>query len=105
MSGIEAPPADATPHRRSHRLSATSWQAIALGFFVLMISLGLASLSARGDLRAVHAELAHTLMAPLQARQTPELRRILSDAHDRGLLTEASLRDAKGELLVDLPPS
>lgn len=105
MSGIEAPPADATPHRRSHRLSATSWQAIALGFFVLMISLGLASLSARGDLRAVHAELAHTLMAPLQARQTPELRRILSEAHDRGLLTEASLRDAKGELLVDLPPS
>lgn len=89
--------------RRSGLLSPLVWRSVALVLFVLLLSLGLASLSSRDDLSATHARLARTLAASLDGQRTGELQHILADARRSGFIAEATLHDAAGRVVIDLP--
>lgn len=111
MSEAEHPPAagqgrgadagsPARARRRSH--SPALWQGLALGLFVLMVSLALAALSGRDDTEAVHAALAHELAAATAEKRVEHLRAALAEAVRQGPLIAATLRDSDGAIMVEL---
>lgn len=97
MSDMDARPAGNLRHLLTARFLM---RLPVFGGLVLLLSLGLASLLSLGDPRVLHASLANDIAHPLAVRHIAEVQRYLSKMQAEGRISDATVSDARGEVIA-----
>ncbi|MDP3286948.1 MAG: hypothetical protein Q8M64_01450, partial [Methyloversatilis sp.] len=82
------------------RTPGALWRLVALAGFVLLLALGLAALSSRGDVGALHDELAPEIARLLAVQRLGEIEQLLRDPVERDVITDATISDDQGGILL-----
>ena len=82
------------------RAPGALWRLVALAGFVVLLALGLAALSSRSDVGALHGELAPEIARLLAAQRIGEIEQLLRDPIDRGAITDATISDDQGGVVL-----
>ncbi|OYW33581.1 MAG: hypothetical protein B7Z51_01095, partial [Methyloversatilis sp. 12-65-5] len=95
MPGLQTSPA-----KPPDRAPGALWRLVALAGFVVLPALGLAALSSRSDVGALHGELSTEIARLLALQRTGEIEQLLRDPIERGVISDATVSDDQGGIIL-----